>query len=1211
MTQIRDIMQRPVDQSIAEVIQVTEHADEAVYEEISEYVVTRGISDAYREVLDAIASAPSVLADSVGIWVSGFFGSGKSSFAKNLGYVLMNPAVRGTPASDLFKSRVTDGRVKDLIDSINARIPTESIQFDVQKERSLVTGNESIALILYSVLLRHLGYAEDIDIAELEIELEGKGELARFEELCQEIHRQSWQRQRRAAQKLNYASAVLHQMEPTTYPEADTWARSLAGHRLAENLTVKGVVSRAFELMERRRPGKAMAFVLDEVGAYVAASVPRLEDLRALVEEFGRLGREKLRAKTIPGPAWLIITSQEKLDEVVSALDARRVELARVQDRFQHRIDLAPADIREVATRRVLSKTPQGEAELAALYNENKGRLNQAFRLENSALKTDVSEEDFIQFFPYLPHYIDLSIDIMSGLRLAQAGAARHLGGSNRTIIKQAHEMLVNERTDFASKDVGALVSLDKVYELVEGNFATELRNDISEIERNLGDWPTRVAKAIALLSLVPMVPRTPANVAAFLIDQVGSLPRMTEVTDAIEALKNGRYIRDTDQGWKLQTAQEKGWDDERRGYLEPRPRDRNDIKREALGEIFEHPSLRTYQFHGVKTFRVGIKVDDVAVGTAGELIFSLLTADDASEVPAKIDEARERSRPPKEELLWIVAMTPELDNLTGELHASRRMISTYTQRRAQQQLTNNQAELLANEQREEQRLRERLRDKVRSALEAGSCVFQGVVDDASGLGSNLSEMVRHKLDAAIPVLYPKLEIGARQVKGTEPDEVLRAANLNALSAVFYGGPQGLGLISAEADRYVPNLEAPIAKEVLDYLRREHSFGNKVTGRTIEQHFGSTGYGWELDVLRIPLAVLLRAGAVEVTHQGRRYRGHQDPQARVPFTSTPAFRAASYAPRESAPTLRDLTRAVEQYEKLTGEEVDVEEAAIATALKRFAAGEAESLIPLEATAQARGWDGFIALLGEFHQTLDAIQQADTDDCVRILAGEGNSLRENRDRARDVARALEPANLEILSRARIARDQEWPILRTHDPDEQVSSAVELLTDLLNAEDLYLQFQTVSTHLDVVEDHYRRLYSDIHARRQELAVIAVDEVRAQQAWTLLEPDIQDSILLPLTSRSDAIELAEGTPSCRTCAATIPQMESDMEAIPALLAAAIARAQKAVAPPDRRVEQVKVAAFFTGALDDEQTFNEATERLWSYILKLHDEGAWVMLE
>ena len=77
----------------------------------------------------------------------------------------------------------------------------------------------------------------------------------------------------------------------------------------------------------------------------------------------------------------------------------------------------------------------------------------------------------------------------MSGIRL-QTGAPRHYGGSNRTIIKQAYEMLVSDRTAFAKKPIGALVTLDKVFELVEGNLSNEKRTDIYQIAERFKNVP-------------------------------------------------------------------------------------------------------------------------------------------------------------------------------------------------------------------------------------------------------------------------------------------------------------------------------------------------------------------------------------------------------------------------------------------------------------------------------------------------------------------------------------------------------------------------------------------------------------------------------------------------------------------------------------------------------------------------------------------------
>ena len=212
---------------------------------------------------------------------------------------------------------------------------------------------------------------------------------------------------------------------------------------------------------------------------------------------------------------------------MVAAIDSKRVELAKLQDRFRYRVDLAPSDIREVATKRVLAKKTEAEKPLKKLFSENQGQLNAALRLERTTRRTDINESDFIHFYPYPPHYIDLCIGIMSGIRL-QPGAPRHYGGSNRTIIKQAYEMLVSDRTAFAKKPIGALVTLDKVFELVEGNLSNEKRTDIHQIaERFKNDpedhgWALRVAKAICLLEFIRDLPRTEANLAAVLVDEVG-----------------------------------------------------------------------------------------------------------------------------------------------------------------------------------------------------------------------------------------------------------------------------------------------------------------------------------------------------------------------------------------------------------------------------------------------------------------------------------------------------------------------------------------------------------------------------------------------------------------------------------------------------------------------------------------------------------------
>jgi hypothetical protein len=381
MELIGDLLSRDLNQVIEEIIQVDQLDEQTVYSEITEYVATDRIKDHYRSLLKAIAEAPSEPHEGVGIWISGFFGSGKSSFAKNLGYVLANPTILRNSYSDLFKNQIKDRRISELVDFINKGFPTEVIMFDISKAKEVKRGDEKIAEVIYRRLLSHLDYAEDYDIAELEIELEGDGRLNEFVGFSREVNGKEWSAARKGAMKINYASAILHKMNPETFPEADSWAKSLQGKH--PTLTIELVVDRAFELAARRRPGKALFFIIDEVGQYVARSVDRIEDLHALVEQFGKVSKNRLKAKKAIAPSWIAVTSQEKLEEVVAALDSKRVELAKLQDRFKYRVDLAPADIREVASRRVLAKKDDAIAVLESLFDRAQGQLNLSCRLEH------------------------------------------------------------------------------------------------------------------------------------------------------------------------------------------------------------------------------------------------------------------------------------------------------------------------------------------------------------------------------------------------------------------------------------------------------------------------------------------------------------------------------------------------------------------------------------------------------------------------------------------------------------------------------------------------------------------------------------------------------------------------------------------------------------------------------------------------------------
>ena len=121
MKTIGDLLTRDLSRKIEEIIQVDQADEQSVHAEITEYIATNSIREQYYDLLKAVAEAPSDPNESVGVWVSGFFGSGKSSFAKNLGYALENRTVLGSKFADLFKRQLGDARSSDLLDL--SRVP--------------------------------------------------------------------------------------------------------------------------------------------------------------------------------------------------------------------------------------------------------------------------------------------------------------------------------------------------------------------------------------------------------------------------------------------------------------------------------------------------------------------------------------------------------------------------------------------------------------------------------------------------------------------------------------------------------------------------------------------------------------------------------------------------------------------------------------------------------------------------------------------------------------------------------------------------------------------------------------------------------------------------------------------------------------------------------------------------------------------------------
>jgi hypothetical protein len=459
--------------------------------------------------------------------------------------------------------------------------------------------------------------------------------------------------------------------------------------------------------------------------------------------------------------------------------------------------------------------------------------------------------------------------------------------------------------------------------------------------------------------------------------------------------------------------------------------------------------------------------------------------------------------------------------------------------------------------------------------------------------------------------------MGSRPLKGDEPEQVLKAADLKALPNVFYVGDHGLGLVVKEGHKNVVNVNAPVAKEVLDYLKSEHSYGNKDSrmGKALEKRFGGIPYGWERDMLRLILATLFRAGEIEVTYQGSRFHNYQDPASRTPFINNPAFRSSLFSPRQSV-GLKTLTQAVQQLEDLTGQEVDVEEGAIATAFKKVAADELEKLYPLKATAEAHQLP-IRPLLLDYQQTLVGIQSSASDDCVRILTENGPQFAETRDKVRKIRESLDDEAIALLRESRVATEQVWQRLASHCPSPRIATSVEELKTFLNSVQFIDSLPEIAERTKAVLETYRHAYIDLFDRRKKAYESAIEEIRNRSEWGPLEatnPGIASSLLSSLLGRvgtdEDKDAVAKGASLGK---ASLTEMESDLCAVDGLKSSVLFKLQELSIGGEKKapVRRVRVSEFFNRPIQTQEELEKTLNLIRDALQKYIDEGAIIILE
>lgn len=308
--------------------------------------------------------------------------------------------------------------------------------------------------------------------------------------------------------------------------------------------------------------------------------------------------------------------------------------------------------------------------------------------------------------------------------------------------------------------------------------------------------------------------------------------------------------------------------------------------------------------------------------------------------------------------------------------------------------------------------------------------------------------------------------------------------------------------------------------------------------------------------------------------------------------------------------MKVLADAARRYEEIAGDEVDIEEEALAQSFKKLAAEDREMLRPLLERMKAAQLPGVEGLV-EFQETIDAILEMPADDCVKTLAGEGKSYQEARARMQRLNDVLTEQNLRLLRTARRVLQVKYPILKVRDPCEEVIQAGSQLKDALEHETFYQRLELIQRGTEALAKHYRDLYSKFHEKRRKVYEKAVDDIKGLPEWLNIEEAKRESLLSALSGKiCETLELADDAEVCKHCRATIAQMESEVTAVDTIKAKVIRDLQE-LASPERKIIHVHVSEVLGNVVETPEDVEQAVERLKEHLLKLLAKDARIILE
>jgi hypothetical protein len=590
---IHDLFERKIERRIEPVVFVGNLEEQMIQTEIEEFVITQEIGNRIELLISAYTARGRI--PSIGVWLSGYFGSGKSHLLKMLSFLLENRSFGARTTNDIFLEKLADDPTlrNDLL-SLKS-IPSESILFNIdqQAEQDTATRVDSILAVFFKMFNNHCGYFGNMGhVAQFERDLDNEGLYNAFKIAYREIAGRPWEEGRKTVilQRPNIDKAYARARQIAEGEVNNIIAQYQANYSISVD-TFADLVNQYIE----RQPNKQfrLNFFVDEVGQFIAARVELMLNLQSISETLGeRCG----------GRCWVMVTSQSELPTLAASLSNQqqgiRQDFTRIQARFVTKLHLTSKSVDEVLHKRLLAKTPDAATALSALHAEqgNNYRTLFSFGPESATFNRPFdSEKSLILSYPFVPYQFDLFQQAI--VRLSEQGAftGASLSVGARSLLASSQHALLT----YGDKQIGSLVPFDAFYEGTAASLRELFVNGILLAERRLTDpLAIRVLKALFLIKYVPGIEGTLANIRVLLYNAFNTPMQQfdRQVAQALLILEQQAYIQRDGDVYAYLTDEEKDIEEQIRQIVI----DQYDIAKEVEKFVFSRV-LGTNKFRMVE----------------------------------------------------------------------------------------------------------------------------------------------------------------------------------------------------------------------------------------------------------------------------------------------------------------------------------------------------------------------------------------------------------------------------------------------------------------------------------------------------------------------------------------------------------------------------------------------------------------------------------